>query len=69
MIKPLSDNQIDDRLYAALEKLGDEPGETIRGNTAIEAARQALVGLRLGLVWAAEKAQDHVPGVKKDRTQ
>lgn len=63
----LSDNEIDDRLYTALEKLGDEPGDTIRGNTAIETARQALACLRLGLLWSMEKGEDTIPGVIKPK--
>jgi hypothetical protein len=31
-----------DRLFAAREALGDEPAETVEGNTALEAARKAL---------------------------
>jgi len=38
----LSDNQVGDRLHAALEALGTEKGETIPGNTALAAARQTL---------------------------
>ncbi len=36
----LSDNQVGDRLHAALETIGTDEGETIRGNTALVAARQ-----------------------------
>jgi len=38
----LSDIDVHDRLHAAREALGDEPAETVEGNTAIEAARKAL---------------------------
>ena len=38
----LSNNQIGDRLHTALEALGTDEGETIRGNTALVAARQTL---------------------------
>jgi hypothetical protein len=38
----LSDNQIGDRLHAALEAIGTNEGETIRGNTALVVARQTL---------------------------
>ena len=41
-MKKLSDNQVGDRLHAALEKIGTCEGETIRGNTALAAARQTL---------------------------
>ena len=38
----LSDNWVGNRLHAALEMIGTEEGETIRGNTALIAARQSL---------------------------
>ena len=56
----LSDNQIGDRLYAALEAIGTDEGETIRGNTALVAARQALSLLAQGLLIAAERNSDDV---------
>jgi hypothetical protein len=55
----LSDNQVGDRLHAALEVLGAAEGETIRGNTALVAARQALTLLEQGLLIAAEQKSDH----------
>ena len=51
----LSDNQIGDRLHAALEAIGTNEGETIRGNTALVAARQTLSLLEQGLLIAAER--------------
>jgi len=56
----LSDNQIGDRLHAALEAVGTDEGETIRGNTAFVAARQTLGLLKLGLLIAAERNSDDV---------
>jgi hypothetical protein len=56
----LSDNQVGDRLHAALEAVGTEEGETIRGNTALVAARQTLNLLEQGLLIAAERNSDHV---------
>jgi hypothetical protein len=41
-IPKLSDNQIGDRLHAAIEVIGTGEGETVRGNTALIAARQSL---------------------------
>jgi hypothetical protein len=38
----LSDNQVGDRLHAALEAVGIDEGETTRGNTALLAAHQTL---------------------------
>jgi hypothetical protein len=54
-VPKLSDNQIGDRLYAALEAIGTNEGETIRGNTALVAARQRLSLLEQGLLIAAER--------------
>jgi len=56
----LSDNQVGDRLHAALETIGTDEGETIRGNTALVAARQTLSLLEQGLLIAAERNSDHV---------
>jgi hypothetical protein len=56
----LSDSQVGDRLHAALEVVGTEEGETIRGNTALVAARQTLNLLEQGLLIAAERNSDHV---------
>lgn len=63
MAEKLSDNAVHDRLVAAREALGDEAGATVRGDTAIEAARKAMVLLQLGLIAASEAASDQVPGV------
>jgi hypothetical protein len=57
----LSDNQVRDRLHAALEVLGTDEGE-IRGNTGSVAARQALTLLEQGLLIAAERNSDHLRG-------
>jgi hypothetical protein len=59
-MKKLSDNQVGDRLHAALEKIGTCEGETIRGNTALAAARQTLSLLKQDLLIAAERNSDHV---------
>jgi hypothetical protein len=56
----LSDNQVGDRLHAALEAVGTDEGETIRGNTALVAARQTLSLLKQGLLIAAERNSDHI---------
>ena len=53
---PLSDNQIDDRLKAALMALGETPGATTRGDTALRAARKMLSLLSMGLIAAGIKA-------------
>jgi hypothetical protein len=62
-VPKLSDNQIGDRLHAALEAIGTDEGETIRGNTALVAlvaARQTLSLLEQGLLIAAERNSDDV---------
>ena len=56
----LADNQIGDRLHAALEAIGTDEGETIRGNTALVTARQTLSLLEQGLLIAAERNSDDV---------
>lgn len=59
----LSDHAVHDRLHGALQALGREPGETTRGNTALEAARTMLRLMSLGLVKAMEDNADHVEGL------
>ena len=56
----LSDNQVGNRLHAALEAVGTDEGDTIRGNTALVAARQTLSLLKQGLLIAAERNSDHI---------
>ena len=56
----LSDNQVGDRLHAALEAIGTDEGETIRGNTALVAASQTLSLREQGLLIAAERNSDDV---------
>ncbi|GJE00548.1 hypothetical protein [Methylobacterium isbiliense] len=61
--RPLTDEDVHDRLHAALEALGDGRPETIRGYTAHTAARRALALLQFALVAAMEAGSDHLPGV------
>jgi hypothetical protein len=56
----ISDNQVGERLHAALKAIGTDEGETIRGNTALVAARQTLSLLKQGLLIAAERNSDDV---------
>jgi hypothetical protein len=56
--KPLSDNEIDDRLKAARAVLGEEHAATVPGETALAAARKALELLSLGLIGAGLKRPD-----------
>ena len=55
--KPLTDNQAHDALYAARQALGEAPGATVHGNTALEAARKALTMLAFGVLVAGERAE------------
>jgi hypothetical protein len=55
--KPLSDNEVDDRLKAALAELGEAPGATVRADTALEAARKMLSLISMGLITAGVKAE------------
>jgi hypothetical protein len=50
--RPLSENEADDRLKAALNVLGEAPGITVAADTALAAARRALWLISLGLIAA-----------------
>ena len=63
MPAPLTDDEAYDRLHAALQALGSDPGETTRGNTALDVARTMLRLMQLGLVKAMEDNADHVEGL------
>jgi len=63
-LQPLTDIEVHERLCAAAEAIGDASGVTIRGNTALETARRALVMLQLALVQAMEDRTDKLTGVK-----
>jgi hypothetical protein len=54
---------VHDRLHAAVEALGGDACETVRGYTAIQAARKALTLLQWGLVKAVENGSDQIDGV------
>ena len=54
---PLSDNAAHDRLYQALETLGEAPGASVHADTALKAARRGLQLLALGLLWASVKSE------------
>jgi len=64
----MPDDQVGDPLHAALEAVGIDEGETIRGNTALLAARQTLALLEQGLLIAAEHGDEpaHRPAVRID---
>lgn len=63
---PISDNQVDDRLRAARAALGEAPGSTVAGDTAITAARKALALLSLGLIAAGISRSDREDRTKPD---
>lgn len=63
-MKPLTDNEIHERLAAARKLIGDDEAETVRGDTALKAARQVLSGLGLALLLAGEQESDRLAGVK-----
>ncbi|WP_290687303.1 MULTISPECIES: hypothetical protein [unclassified Haematobacter] len=50
MSEKLNDDQVYERLHAALIALGAQDGETVRGDTAIKTARRAMLLLQLGLL-------------------
>lgn len=57
-IRKLTDDEAYGRLHEALLALGKDDGESVRSDTALKAARRALTGLQMGLVLAAENAND-----------
>ena len=56
--QPLTDNQVHDRLHAAMEAIGSNSGKTVHGDTALKSARKALLMLQLGVVTAQAKADE-----------
>jgi hypothetical protein len=63
MGRTLTDQEAIDRLAKASAVLGDEPGATVRAQTALTTARVAVSILMLGLEQASEEETDVVPGV------
>jgi len=60
--KPLNDEEVWNRLHAALEVLGAARGTTTAGDTALTAARRALVLLQMGVLKSAEADQEPFKG-------
>lgn len=62
----LTDNEAQRRIQAALDALGDEAGESIRGNAVLEAARRTLTILSLSMVAAneGELGKPRLPGTE-----
>ncbi|HWV44129.1 MAG TPA: hypothetical protein VN004_21070 [Pseudorhodoplanes sp.] len=55
--KPLSENEVDDRLKRALDVLGTAPGATKDAHVIITAARKALWMYSIGLIEAGVKRE------------
>ena len=68
-MKPLSDNQAYEALTAARAALGEEPGETVHGDTALKAARLMLKRMADAVLAAGEIAADRRDGVLKDQAE
>jgi hypothetical protein len=62
--KPLSDNQAHDTLLNALALVKGQTGETVRAETSLRAAEQALSLLSLGLLMASEANSDSNKAIK-----
>lgn len=63
----LSDAAAHERLVAAREALGDAPGATVAADTALQAARQALVMLQLALIASEPQPGPELPGPRPPR--
>ena len=64
MADKLSDDQVYERLHAAYLALGREKGETVRGDTALKAARRAIMLLQMGHLAAQDAGTDKNQAVK-----
>lgn len=62
--KPLNDNQVHDRLHAAMEALGNAEGETVHGDAALKTARRSLMLLQLAVVTGQAKGEAGNDNVK-----
>lgn len=56
--KPLSDNQASNRMRAALDALGDAPGETTAANSALRVCRMVLLQFYFGLIKSGENRDE-----------
>lgn len=56
--RPLTDNEVHDRLCQAHEALGDGRGATAQGDTALEGARRMLKLMQYAIVAAQMMAED-----------
>lgn len=58
MPPPLTDDEVFDRLHAALMAIGEDTGESVRGDSALRVARRALTALQMALLMAQEAEAD-----------
>lgn len=65
----LTDEEAHDRLVAAREALGDEDGASAHADTALQAARRALVMFQLALVGAQERAEGRLTRLSDEPPQ
>lgn len=61
MKRLLSDNEVGDRLHAAIETIGHARGQTARGDATLLGAVAALESLKDGLLIAAETGMERNP--------
>jgi hypothetical protein len=61
---PLSDDEVYERIHAALLALGRGDGATVRGDTTFKAARKALSVLQLGLLVSMENGTEVNAAIK-----
>lgn len=58
MADELSDEQVWSRLQVARDALGQEKAASVAADTAMEAARRALLLLQMGVLKSSEDARD-----------
>lgn len=63
-VRNLTDDEVHDRLVAAVDALGRSPAANLRGQTALDTARRVLTILQFALLKAAEDGADMLPGVQ-----
>jgi hypothetical protein len=58
--EPLSDDEVNARLFGAMQVLGSEPAKTVRGLAAMTAARNIVTLLRVGFAKAVANGEDEI---------
>lgn len=64
--RPLTETEVHDRLVAARDALGEEPGDSDLGSSTLTTARRALSILQIGLVKAMEEDSDQNEAIIPD---